>query len=521
MRPLRLIYAWCFAVVAASCVVWSGAVLLIALGVLQRPAELTFPADAPAVLLPLLIAAPFGFAAFAVLRNKSYARKPATLACMVLVVFYVLTFGHRPLQILNPWLISALTGILGIVAFSARGDAEKPARAARAYRRIPGDGTNPITNKLILIGGIAGGLGGVRLVAMLALRRGLPHGFPPFFVLQVLLAILLVLAIHEAGHAVGGVLVRMKLIGFVVGPLQWYREYGRLTFTFRTARLLAFVGQTMVAPATLQNFRNRKAVQVAAGPAASLLAGAAAIAAISVARGKPWAIEWGILAVFATITTLVGLFNLVPFGSKAMYSDGAKLYQLLSGGLWSDYHRALAMTSSILITPTRPRDYDIDTFERAAGTIAQGTDELFVRLCAYAYYRDAGRDAEAAAAMERVENCCREWALEPPAEWMPIFVYGHAAIRQDAAAARSWWNRMEARKGYRFTENMWSARGALALAEGRMDDAADALAHAEAWVAPLPRLGVVDTERDSIRRLRRMLDEASAERAVQVALPAK
>jgi hypothetical protein len=509
MRALRLIYAWCFAVVAAACISWSVLGLLLMLHVLGPSFAPPIPMDAVALILPLVMAAPFAFAAFAVFRKRVYASKPATVACLVLIFLYVVTFGHRPLNLFNPWLAAAVVGVGGIVTFTRRKASGGPAVKPRPAR-IPGDGTNPIVNRLVLLGGIAGGIGGVRLCALWAVAHGLPRHFPPFFVLQILAAILVVLAIHEAGHAIAGLALRMKVIGFVVGPFQWYKPFGRWKFTFHAARLMAFVGQTMVAPTTIENFRNRKVIQVAAGPAASLLAGALAVAAILTARGTPWAGEWGILAVFADISTLVGLLNLIPFGSKAMYSDGAKLYQLLRGGLWADYHRAMGMVSAIVASPLRPRDYDIATLEQAAGTIAQGNEEVFVDLCAHAYYLDSGRPEEAARAIEKAEECCTQSALNPGPEWASTFVYAYGLLRRDAKAARRWWERMESSKNFHFADNMWDAQCALLLSEERFDEAEDAWTKADAWARGLPRNGLGESERHSVGLLREALDKATA-----------
>jgi hypothetical protein len=310
----------------------------------------------------------------------------------------------------------------------------------------------------------------------------------------------------------------MKVIGFVVGPFYWNKAYGRWTFTFHSAGLLSFVGQTMVAPTTLENFRHRKALQVAAGPAASLVTGVAAVWAILAARGHFWAPEWAVLALFASITTFVGIVNLVPFGSKTAYSDGAKLYQLLHDGPWLGYHRAMGAVSATQVTALRPRDYDIATIEQAGESCAQGSDAVFLRLCAYAYYLDSGQNAEAAAAIEAAAASCAEWAIEPTVDWAAIFVFADALIRDDPAAARRWWDRMEARKGYRFKESLWDARCALLVSENRLGEASDALARFEAFANRLPATGAGEAKKANAGLLRKALEEAVAGKAAPAAL---
>lgn len=510
MRAFRTILASWFAFAA---VIWFLAAAMATPGGL-RAVQLDFIGAIP--LAALMIAVPlgacilFGYTSWAVANEKRLAGLWAIAASIVSVLFGLLAMYLDRWQLVSPWWVPIVFGIAGIIVFLRRAPAPRPKANTQPRAPIPGDGTNPILNKLVLVAGICGGTVGVRLFAIWARSHGLPRGFPPFYALQVVLVIFLVLAVHEAGHALAGLALRMKLIGFVVGPFQWFKTYGRWKFTFRAAGMLAFVGQTMVAPTTMENFRNRKVLQVGGGPVASLLAGVAAAAIIVTSRGRPWAFEWSVLAIFFTITTLAGILNLIPFGNKSMYSDGAKLYQLLSGGLWTDYHRALGIVSSISVTPIRPRDYDIATIEQAAGRIAQGNDELFMHLCSYSYYFDSGRLAEAAASIEKAEASCRAWSLEPQAEGCSIFVFAHALVRHDAEAARRWWDRMESRKSFQFAENFRTAHSALLLSENRVEKAAEALAKAETWARQLPSTGSGEFERNAISLLRHEIDESAA-----------
>lgn len=507
MRRIRIFFAWCF--VLAALLSLAAAILLFCAPVASLPAGVpprmhmkSFGAGA------LLLGALFGIAGWMVLRDSRSGGKWAVAASLSVMAFGLLYLSGQP-HLLNPaWIVIAF-GISGAAAFARPQSATRASTHPRSSS-IPGDGTRPLVNTLVLVAGAAGGIGGVRLCAQWARVHGLPRTNPPLFVLQVLLAILLVLGIHEAGHAVAGMLVRMKLIGIVVGPFHWTHLHGRSRLIFRRAGLVAFGGQTMVAPTTMENFRNRKAFQIAGGPIASLLAGLLAVAAIFLAPGHPWAGEWPALAVFADITILVGLLNLVPFGNKSMYSDGAKLYQILSGGLWSRYHTALGMISSIAVTPLRPRDYDIAALEEATRHIARRRDAAFLQLCAYNSYLDSGRREEAVLAMEKSEASCREWAIEPPVEWCASYVYANAILRQDAAAARGWWIRIESRKAFQMTENLWTARAALLLSEHHLEEATAALEKAKSWTADLPATGSGEFERHLVVILDQTLRGARA-----------
>jgi hypothetical protein len=468
------------------------------------------------VPIPLALGVLYSAASWTVLRRKPSADKWALFCCLIPIFLLIYTIKLRPLSLHSPWWIPMIAGAGGVAIFAKRGGVGKKSGGRASNAPIPGDGTSKVGNSLILVAGMAGGIGGVSLLTLWALSHGLHRVFSPFFAIQVIATILLVLAIHEAGHAVAGLAVGMRLIGFIVGPFRWSYTYGSWKFLFRGSGLLAFAGQTMVAPSSMSDFRRRKVIQVAAGPIASLLAGLIAVIGVFTARGTPWEGWWAILAIFADITTLVGLLNVVPFGNKAMYSDGAKLYQLLSGGLWSAYHRAMGMVSATSVSALRPRDYDIATLEQAAQSIAKGgREEAFVCLCAYAYYLDSGGFPEAIEAIEKVEALCQENSIDPPLEWCAAFVFANACLRRDAPAARRWWDRMESAKTFQFSDALLDVRGALLVSENRLDDAEADWKKADEWTRGLPATGQAEVKRNAVKLLRQALNEALAEHGTQ------
>ena len=262
----------------------------------------------------------------------------------------------------------------------------------------------------------------------------------------------------------------------------------------------------------MENFRPRKFVQVAAGPIASLITGALAVLAILQAPGHAWAPAWRVLAYFATISLIVAFLNFIPFKIGSAYSDGAKLYQLRRDGLWADYHRLVAAIHATKVTELRPRDYDIATVERAAGTIARGADELNMHLCAYAHYLDNGQLAEARAALLKAEALCNDSSLEPSDQWYSEFVFAMAFVGRDAAAARRWWNRMMQRESVSKNKVQrqharLASRCALLLSEGRIAEAAEVWKKADAWSRQLPKAGASDAQRHSIQLLGHALRE--------------
>lgn len=172
---------------------------------------------------------------------------------------------------------------------------------------------------------------------------------------------------------------------------------------------------------------------------------------------RSWARFWDFLAYFATISLIASASSLIPHRiQKSGYSDGAKIFQLLSGGLWADYHHALGIILSAIVSPLRPREYDIDTMQRAAGSIAHGEDELLMYLCTYSYYLDRGEFGEALRALDRAEESLETKSLKIPAEWHGPFVFGNALLRRDAARTRLWWERLQSLKPPHFDKEYWT-----------------------------------------------------------------
>jgi hypothetical protein len=460
----------------------------------------------------LAFAAVFSAAAWMGLTGKASARSWSIAASvlMILLSLFVITYIHPTHLISALWTAAAL-GYAGLAVFARREPEPAAVPKPASHATLPGDGTHAIGSKVAALAAAIGAIEGTSHWSAWAAAHGLSlHNSPTVYV-QYLFTVLLVLFIHEGGHAGAGLLLRMKLVTFIVGPFRWWREDGRWRFEFRALDIISFLGGAAVVPADMDNFRIRKFAQVAAGPIASLFTGALAVVAMLHAPNHAWAAEWRVIAYFATISLVVALLNFIPFKIGSGYSDGAKLYQLSREGLWADYHRLVAAIHATKVTALRPRDYDIATVERAAGTIACGADELNMHLCAYAHYLDNGQLAEARAALLKAETLCNESSLEPSDQWYSEFVFAIAFLRRDAAAARSWWNRMLSRESLKNNEprmqSRLASRAALLLSEGRLAEAAEVWKKADAWARKLPKAGASDAQRHRIHLLGRALRE--------------
>jgi hypothetical protein len=327
---------------------------------------------------------------------------------------------------------------------------------------------------------------------------------------MALLVLLIITTVHELAHTATGLALGMKLRGFLIGPFQWHIRDGRWEFQFTPQGILLPGGATAVVPVTADFPRWNYISMVAAGPLATLLTGALALRVALAANGDSPLQHRDVLALFGAWSLVIGATNLLPFRISGSYSDGAHIFHLLSGGPWGDFHRAAMTIGSSLVTPLRPRNYDIQTIQRAANRITLGTHALLLRLFAYGYFLDLGRIPEAGEALQEAEAIYHQSAPDSPLELHTDFVFGNAYVRRDAAAARAWWTRMEAKKPIRLNADYWRAASALHWIEGDLKEANTAWEKSNALAQQLPKAGAYEFDRYCCSLLRRALDETSA-----------
>jgi hypothetical protein len=247
---------------------------------------------------------------------------------------------------------------------------------------------------------------------------------------------------------------------------------------------------------------------IAAGPATNLYMGLIAIGfawACSVSSGEniDYVYPLGLFAAFNFVSCIV---NMIPIRTGSNYSDGAKIFQLLSGGAWADYHRALAIVGASLVTPLRPRDYPIDAIQSAGKTISKGQIGLLLRLYGYCHYLDSGQFSLAGESLLQAEAVYKDSASSIPAELHTTFVFGNAVVRRDPKAAREWWDRMIAKKPARQNCDYWRAQSALYWFEGDLTKGFEAWTKANALAQQLPSSGAYEFDRTCCNLLRQAMD---------------
>jgi hypothetical protein len=376
--------------------------------------------------------------------------------------------------------------------------------------RIAGDGTSGLLDGATWLLAIAGYFWGMSWWHRWGNAQHLSATYGYQSWLQILAAILIVIILHESGHVITGLALGMKLRAVIIGPFQWRIRDGRWKFQFLPAKCLSFGGAAGLVPTNPKQSRWREICMGAAGMLVNLLTGLIALFAALAAKGQPYERSWEFLAYFSAISLLAFATNLAPMRSETNYSDGARIYQLLRGGPLADYYRVLSLVGSTTVTPLRPRDFDIESIQRASLSFTQGRHALLLRLFASYYFLDCGKIPQANEEIAEAERIYLESATDIPAELHTDFIFSNAILSRDAAGARQWWERMEAKKPTHFGVDYWLAQSALFWIEGRKDDARAAWEKGNRLAHKLPAAGIYDFDRYRCSLLRDCIESEGA-----------
>lgn len=450
----------------------------------------------------------FGMAWWTFLKSRRSARSwglTASSQYAFVSILPSLLAHHLPAP--NP--IPMAVGILGFIAFARPLAAPVPAPIEKRFS-IRGDFTSSPINRVAQ--GVTFGLslcaylwwqGWLRAQHITTLDSALVR-----FALTILV-LFAITSIHELGHAVVGMACGMKLRAFFIGPLQWQVSDASWQFQFKPKGFLLAEGVTALVPGNGELQSWQYLCMMAAGPLINVLSGGIAMMAILFGAIHLPSPVVGSIALLGAWSFGLAAANMLPFRTPQGYSDGAVVLQLMAGGALADFHLSCARIGSSLVSPLRPRDYDIGSLERAARGIAHGRQALLMWLYAFSHTIDAGKAGEADEILAQAEWVCLESASNIPAELHTSFVFGNALVRRDPVATRFWWNRLQARNPTRFNADYWRAESALHWIEGDLEEANAALEKSYSLAEQLPQAGAYDFSRHCCAMLRRELDHAA------------
>lgn len=279
------------------------------------------------------------------------------------------------------------------------------------------------------------------------------------------LAILLTgIAVHEFGHALATILVRFDLISISIGPLTLLLGSGGTRLRLSG---IGLGGLTMAVPKGTEHLRQRFLVMIAAGPAASLIAGFMAVAAGRYFQSSTWA---GWLSAWGYGSLALALLSLCPT-RRFYYSDGARMAQLLRSTPAAERNCAMLAIGAAASGGTRPRDWDPELLRVACAACDDGSgDGLRSALIGYENAMDTGKYDEAGRFLDLALAGINSYPPMAKAGVALDAAFFHAMVRADTASARAWLEKSNTKLVHdRYAVLL--VESAVLLAEGRIADA--------------------------------------------------
>lgn len=511
MHVLRKFLYWVFAITAISCVQMSVVFFLSGRAIPYEGRFWLIHLIPPCFFLMAVV---FATAWWTVWRQKPSGRIWGAAASLINVLTGLWpvimwprdAFRFGVMGFLSVFGLVAFIGIAGLFLFARRRELPQLAVEGGSIAKITGDGTNALLNKVgsmaVFVGfGIAWFWWG-----RWAEAKGVPVG--QFIFAMAFFSGFLQVLVHELGHTVTGIAFGMKLRMFLAGPFLFQKFEGKWRFKFELGGILGDSGGTGVVPTSPNHPLWQDACVTLAGPLTNLVLGLVALGiAFSAEPKSTWQLS-GFTALFGAFSLATFVTNLIPLKVGTSYSDGARIYQVISGGPWADFHRAALSVGSTLVTPLRPRDWDLAEMVRASNTIRTGAHGLSLRLWIHDHHLDCGRFEEARSALNDAEQVYHSSASDIRTELYTVFVFGRALTR-NPEATREWWNKMQVKKPTRFNVDYWRAKSAWHWMEGCFNEAKECLEKSEELAAKLPHTGIYEFDRYCCDLLRDALDESS------------
>lgn len=222
-----------------------------------------------------------------------------------------------------------------------------------------------------------------------------------FMILFYFGMIFCVIVVHECGHLLAGWSVGFRFSRIAIGPFCLKIEHGRLKVEAR-GRLAGASGYAGMHVNRIRRLRRRLRIFTAGGPLANLLSFALIVVLLD--HSPPWMrTPWIRLPadLFAQISLIIGLVNLIPVSVGALFTDGARIAMLSRSRSRARRWLSIAALGEQTQKGVRPKNLK-RTWLHAASSVHDGSvDEVASNWLAYASASDWKDDDAAALHLER------------------------------------------------------------------------------------------------------------------------
>lgn len=238
--------------------------------------------------------------------------------------------------------------------------------------------------------------------------------------------------LHEAGHLVAALLLDFETVGICIGPVRATRSYGKWS-VHGSSKL--FTGSVSAIPRSVEHWRERVLVVVAAGPFATLITGMLAALLFFSIPGSGWSSQF--LAGLAQLNLLLFVLGFIPNSANAPVRNDARLFLIL----WADSSEAREIFLHHLVTRlelngVRPRDYPLALIRVMAGMQSRPNAMLVYSHLVVLWALDRGDSATALAWDERALELAKHSGAASQEATLARSVCLDVLLRNDLLAAK-------------------------------------------------------------------------------------
>lgn len=352
-----------------------------------------------------------------------------------------------------------------------------------------------------LAGLSAGYFGAKYLKASLLLQTIGPQGAGEkiLYLAMAFFAIWLTIALHELGHLTAGLAQGFRLALYTAGALGIRgTERGARLFFNRDINLIGGLAATYPEKTESGPALRRKFARIlAAGPFASLVVAVAALSAgwllaQQIQTPAPLILRAGatFLYVLGTMSALIFLVTGLPLPSRGFMTDGARYLSLQSGGEKGLREEAGLAVTALMGAGKLPGAYPSDLLERLTSLPADSLLGVNGNFLAFTHHLDREETDRALAFAQTIEanldavpdGLFRRYYLKE-------LVFFYAFLVGDTEKARALWGPIARAAEKDRDAPSFRAKAALALPEGRRDEAAALVEAGLKKIADLPFAG--------------------------------
>ncbi|MEZ4589695.1 MAG: tetratricopeptide repeat protein [Chloroflexota bacterium] len=295
-------------------------------------------------------------------------------------------------------------------------------------------------------------IGCMLLLLPLVLRAPRPDFFVPSTAVLILstfllfpLALFASVTWHELGHLLAGWLVGFRFVLVTFGPLRIAREAGGLRLSLIHTNVVQWQGRALMVPTEFGDFRRRRMVLVAGGPAATLLQLLLVLAINMALQSRPIPYGYGLALLWLLLSAVMLLpATAVPQKIGNIYTDAARIWQLWRAGSALTQQLALTNLVEASLRGVSPAQMDARFVAASLAALPGSSEALVGHYVAHLQALDQGDVAKAAEFLDKTLALLQN---QPPNQRSPIIfasaAYFVARFGQDLSQARAWLARIK------------------------------------------------------------------------------